>query len=158
MQKKRLVQLSADTSFNSEIRFDEKNQRWVAQKTLTEEDYFLTEDEAKAWIKKDQNGKEQAVVSPKQQPTAPKGVGGPKILPPPPGIEAKEQPKPKPSVGAGLPVGADQHKVKLPIANTKRRRLVADGKTGSCKNCEKPTENGTFCGKACQKEFYTTKK
>jgi len=126
IQRKRLVQKSADTTFNSEVKYDDKNQRWVAQRTLTEQESFLTEDQAKEWIQKGQGAKPEAEIS---NPAAPAGGKLPdpakqvqKQLPPPPGIEAKEQAKPQPSVG--LPVDG-KPKVQLPIATDRKKRLIA---------------------------------
>lgn len=121
MKIKRLIRFAADTTFNSEIRYDEKNHRWVATRSLTEEEQFLTEEEAKSWIKQRPDSKPEAKVSKPDEPALPDPA---KIVDDlePPGIEAQKA-EPKPSMSPGLPVDSDNPKVRLPIASIKKRLI-----------------------------------
>ena len=152
IQKKRLVQ-SADTTFNSEVKYDDKNQRWVAQRTLTEEESFLTEDQAKDWIQKGQRNKPEAIVS---NPNASEDEKLPdpakqiqKQLPPPPEIGVREQNNLQYSIG--LPVDGT-HKVKLPVAHLNKKRLIAKEKMFDCHMCNKKAPLVTYHTDKTKKE------
>lgn len=46
----KLIKKAGDKSVNTSVRFDERNQRWIAEYTETTEEYFLNENDARKWI------------------------------------------------------------------------------------------------------------
>lgn len=115
--KKRLIQFSADKTFNTSIEYDEKSQRWRAEKNYTEVDFFLTEDQAQTWIQEKAGSKKQDVSVSEPAPTqAPAQKPQKNILPPPP---KPQMPK---TSEVELPIDHDNNpKVSLPIAKIKSR-------------------------------------
>lgn len=118
--KRRLI-TSADKTFNSSIEYDEKSQRWRAEKNYTETEYFLSEDQAQQWIQERAGAKNEPVSVSEPvsgTPLTPKKPGG-NILPPPP------KPTLEKKTSIDLPVGHPNPKVSLPIANNKHRLIKA---------------------------------
>jgi hypothetical protein len=112
--KKRLI--LADKTFNTEVSYNDKTQRWEAEKTYKETDFFLTEEQAQAWIQKKEAEKGAGDVSVSQP--IPGGQPKPKtnIMPPPP-----MAPSLKKETSVTLPVGHANPTVHLPIAKSTGR-------------------------------------
>ena len=125
--------IAGDKTTSNEVKFDERNGRWVAIRRVVEEEYFLTEQEAQNWvaqqyilrnqlletqqIQKTQPEKQNPVINTDTN-QIPRPQQNTQVIPKPttdkkPILQTKEQ-------KLGLPVDSDNPNTFLPVANNKK--------------------------------------
>lgn len=119
--------IAGDKTTSNEIKFDERNGRWVAVRRVTEEEYFLTEQEAQNWVAQQYILRNQLLET--QRPEKQNPVVNTNQASPMPQQNVQVAPKPTPDKKPilqtkeqklGLPVDSDNPNTFLPVANNRR--------------------------------------